>query len=103
MKLPNKACCNELKKSNVIEIDGYKFIIHKVSKEYVEVLPITHLDDPSCNSGLIPRMKVMKVNLSHYKKLDDIELLYLVNVRSPLVIEAIEYFLENEAKKSRQN
>jgi hypothetical protein len=88
-----------LKKNEIIKIGDYKYVVYKFGKDSVELIPIDTMLDGTEESSLVPKIKVRKTNIKKYQKMDNYELLYLVNQKNPLIKEVIYSFLEKESKK----
>jgi len=84
-----------LKKSDIIIIGKYKYLIYKITKKMVDLLPIDELFEEEGSVELIPKLSVATESIDNYTKLDSYEILCLLNQTNPLIVESLEYFLEN--------
>ncbi len=89
-----------LKKTDLIKIGDYKYLIYKCRKDSFEILPIDKmLNGSDAISDFIPKISICKDILINYEKLDSFEILCLLNQSNPLVKEMLELFLDRESKK----
>lgn len=87
-----------LKKNEIIKIGKYKYVVYKFAKKSVELIPIDEMLS-GITSQFVPKMKIEKQSLNSYEKMDNYELLWLVNQSHPLIKEVLEDFLNKESKK----
>lgn len=81
-------------------IGQYKYVIYKFGKNEVELIPIDEMLDSEEPVLLVPKLKTNKKSIiNSHKKLDDYNLLYLVNQVNPMVKKVVEDFLEKESRK----
>lgn len=88
-----------LKKNEIIKIGKYKYVVYKLGKDSVELLPIDEMLESKDISPIIPKIKVGKEYLKTYQKMDNYELLWLLNQPNPLIREVIESFLSKVSRK----
>ena len=98
--MPDKDCT--LKRFDIIKVDKSKYIVYELTKTLAYLLPIDFILENSKPAELVPQFLVSRKSLAGYEKLDSDELLYLINQKNPLIVEALENFL-NEEDKSRKN
>lgn len=88
-----------LKKNEIIKIGQHKYVVYKFGRESVELIPIDLMLQGEEESSLVPKIKVKKVLLTKYQKMDNYELLWLVNQKNPLIKEVVCDFLDKQSKK----
>jgi len=87
---------DKLNKLDIILINEYKYIVYRVTRKSVELLPISNLLGRERPIDVIPKISIDIDSLGPYEKIDRYEILYLLNQTNPLIIESLEYFFENE-------
>lgn len=85
-----------IKRSDIIMVGSHKYVVHKITRKTVELLPIDLLLETDKKIDLVPKLVMPIENIPEYTKVDSHELLCLLNQKNPLIIEALRYYLENE-------
>ena len=89
-----------LKKTNLIKIGQNKYLIYRCKKESFEIVPIDgFLDNSKYSTDFVPIINISKNNIISYERLDDYEILCLVNQKNPLIKGLVEKFLDNQSKR----
>jgi hypothetical protein len=93
--LANNTSSEAIERADIIVVGNHKYVIHKITRKNIELLPIDLLLESDESIDLIPKLTISQESLSSYTKVDNYELLYLLNQKNPLIVEALSYFLEN--------
>jgi hypothetical protein len=89
-----------LRKTNLIKIGEYKYLIYRCKKHSLEIVPVDgFLNDPKNMSDFVPIINISKDHMANYEKLDDYEILCLINQKNPLIKGLVQNFLDKQSKR----
>ncbi len=83
---------HKFKKADIILIDTRKYIIYDLKKDYVELLSIEDINE---SPDFILKFKIAKNILNCGKRLDQEQLLWLINVQNPMIKKVLEIYLKD--------
>jgi hypothetical protein len=92
-----------LKKNDVLKIGRYKYIVYKISKGNIDLLPMNPMLESDHPLDFIPKIRAEVCKLKNHEVVDNYELFYLLNQKSPLVKEVLNSFFENERRNEKRN
>ena len=83
-------------KSDIVLIGKHKYLVYSVNSKMAEILPLDSFSKNVEKLSIVPKMTISTKDLNTYTKVDSFELYCLLNEKNPLLLETLEYFLENE-------
>lgn len=87
---------NSLKRNDVVRFGEYKYVVYKSTRQYLELLPIDTMLNGDEVVYFIPKITLKKSDVVEHEKVDNFELMYLLNQTNPLIKEILEEYLESE-------
>jgi hypothetical protein len=85
----------DLKVSDIIIFNNYKYLVCDVKKTMIKLLPIDLiLQSDDYNPLLIPKFEILNINLESYIKTDNEELFYLLNQKNDVIKKILEKYFE---------
>ncbi len=83
----------DLKIYDMIKIGERKYLVLTLKKEKITLLPIDNFLKEGGEGEMITKLSLKYEVLNEYQKIDQTDLLYLLNEKNPLIKKALEYLL----------
>jgi hypothetical protein len=88
-----------LKRNDILKIGKYKYVVYKIGKKQIELLPIDEMLSKNSGVDFVPNIRISKEKINPHQKLDNFELFLLINQKNPLIRQVVERFLDSKEKR----